>query len=368
MFKLHVVQAQFGDSLILQFGPTKRPRFILVDGGPRGNYAVDLAPAFAVIVGKQRKLDLVLLSHADNDHIIGVLDLFSGIEEDDVSDRKWRVQVAGLWHNSFAATIDPTGQISQRMQALMMMAGTAHLAMPLVMDSFYGVREGNRLRLLAQKLKIPANRGFSDDLIIVETAKRAIKFGPLTLRIVGPNKANLNRLQKDWLDWLDKAEEMMSSDPAGAAILDSSVPNLSSIVVLAECDRKTLLLTGDARGDHIIAGLKSAGLMKNRNVHVDVLKVQHHGSRRNADPEFFAAVTADTYVISANGRYGNPDLETLTWIVESARRRQRKISLVVTNPTDSTRELQTKCKPPAYDYTLTTLAPGAHSLTLTLSN
>src|SRR5262249_32252403 len=133
MFKLHVVQAQFGDSLILEFGTAKKPRYVLIDGGPPGNYAADLEPALSEIVGRHGKLDLVLLSHIDNDHIIGVLDLFSGIEEDDVSQRKRRVQVAGLWHNSFERTIDPAGEITQRMQALVMMAGAANLAMPQAM-------------------------------------------------------------------------------------------------------------------------------------------------------------------------------------------------------------------------------------------
>ena len=40
-----------------------------------------------------------------------------------------------------------------------------------------------------------------------------------------------------------------------AAFSDSSVANLSSIVVLAECGGKTMMLTGDARGDDIISGV-----------------------------------------------------------------------------------------------------------------
>jgi beta-lactamase superfamily II metal-dependent hydrolase len=369
MFKLHVVQAQFGDSLILEFGTAKKPRYVLIDGGPPGNYAADLEPALNEIVGRNGTLDLVLLSHIDNDHIIGVLDLFSGIEEDDVSHRKRRVQVAGLWHNSFERTIDHAGEITQRMQTLVMMAGAANLAMPLAMDAFYGVREGNRLRLMTQKLKIPVNKDFKNGPIMVEAAKQVIKLGPLELRIAGPNKANLKALHDEWLEWLDKVEEKISSDPAAAAAMaDRSIPNLSSIVVLAKCNGRTLLLTGDARGDHILNGLKAAGLAKGRKIHVDVLKVQHHGSDRNASRGFFDAVTANTYVISANGKYGNPDLETLTWIVESARDQQRHIQLILTNQTDSATELQKRFKPSAFNYKVTILDSGRHSLEVALSS
>ena len=259
----------------------------MIDGGPPGNYAADLQAALAKIVGLPGKLDLVVLSHVDNDHIVGVLDLFADMEDDQVSERPLRVLVAQLWHNSFARTLDPTGEISQRLQSIMEMAGAANIAMPLATDAFYGVREGNRLRLMAQKLKIPTNRDFANDLILVETARQGISFGPLEFRIAGPNKANLKALQTEWLEWLAKTAAKISSDPTSAAMSDRSVPNLSSIVLLATCNGKTVLLTGDARGDHILAGLNTAKLAKRGKFHVDVLKVQHHGSDRNANSGFF---------------------------------------------------------------------------------
>jgi beta-lactamase superfamily II metal-dependent hydrolase len=368
MFRLHVVQAQFGDSLILEFGTPNKPRYILVDGGPTGNYAADLQPALTEIVGSDGQLDLVVLSHVDNDHIVGVLDLFAAMEDDQVSERRPSFQVAQLWHNSFARSLDPTGEISQKLQSMMELAGAANLAMPLAMDAFYGIREGNNLRLMAQKLKVPVNKDFADDLILVETAKQGIKFGPFELRIAGPNRANLKALQAEWLEWLAKTAAKIASDPAAAAMVDRSVPNLSSVVLLATCNGKTVLLTGDARGDHIVAGLNAAKLAKRGSLHVDVLKVQHHGSERNASRDFFASVTADTYVLSANGKYGNPDLATLQWIIESARARQRPITLVVTNETESTRELQRKLDPATYGYTLAALPPGKHSIAVTLAN
>jgi Metallo-beta-lactamase superfamily len=367
MFSLHVVQAQFCDSLILEFGTPKKRRYILIDGGPSGTYAADLQPALAQIVGTSGQLDLVVLSHVDNDHIVGVLELFAALEEDQASERPARIQVAELWHNSFARSLDPDGEISQKMQVLMELAGAANVAMPLAMDAFYGIREGNRLRLMAQKLKVPANKGFRNDLIVGPTAKSGIKFGPLELRVAGPSRANLKALQAEWLEWLAKTGAKIASDPAAAAMVDRSVPNLSSVVLLATCNRKTVLLTGDARGDHIMAGLNAAKLTTRGKLHINVLKVQHHGSSRNASPDFFKSVTADTYVLSANGRYGNPDFAALQWIVESARDRPQPITLVVTNETESVKELQKKLDPSTYRYKLEVLPPGKHSIAITLA-
>jgi beta-lactamase superfamily II metal-dependent hydrolase len=76
--------------------------------------------------------------------------------------------------------------------------------------------------------------------------------------------------------------------------------------------------------------------------HVDIFKVPHHGSARNVTREFFSEITADVYIISADGTYGNPDFETLGWIVETAREASRKIKIVFTNETDSTQSLLNK--------------------------
>ena len=367
MFKLHAVQAQFGDSLILEFGSAGHARRVLIDGGPPGNYAADLETAAKSIIGEGGKIDLVVLSHIDNDHVVGLLDLLAGIEDDETSGRPPRFDIGTMWHNSFAKTLDANGEIAQRIQELMAMASAANVVMPLATAAFFGLREGNRLRVFAKKLKIPLNKGFTDDLIIVETANKPVKFGPLTVTVVGPTRANLDVLKQEWLAWLAKTEQQVAADPSVAAMLDKSVPNLSSIVLLAECGGKRILLTGDARGDHIIQGLTSATTAKNGKLHVDVLKVQHHGSERNTSREFFDAITADTYVISANGKYGNPDDATLRWIVESAHDAGRQITLCVTNETPSTKKLVQAHKPADFGYTLKTIAPGTHDLEIALS-
>ena len=93
-------------------------------------------------------------------------------------------------------------------------------------------------------------------------------------------------------------------------------------------------MTGDARGDYVIDGLKRAGRLENGSAHVDVLKLRHHGSARNVDQNFFATVTADDYVISANGLYGNPDPATFDALV--AARGQNGYRVWLTNGTPGT--------------------------------
>jgi beta-lactamase superfamily II metal-dependent hydrolase len=366
MFKLHAVQAQFGDSLILEFGNAAKQQYILIDGGPPDNYENDLNAALQSIV-PTNKLELVVLSHIDNDHIVGLLDLLAGLEEDAVNGDPPRITIPALWHNSFQKTIDPDGEVTQRIQMLMTVAGQNSVTMPLSADAFFGVKEGNRLRILAKKLKVPVNTGFQDDLVMLENAPASMKFGKLTLRVVGPNQQNLEALRQEWLMWLSKTEKEMASNPTTLANADKSVPNLSSIVLLADCDKKTILLTGDARSDHILSGLDQAGLLTNGTLHVDVLKVAHHGSNRNHTAAFFKKVSADTYVISANGKYDNPDYDTLTWIVEAAESQGRQIRIVVTNNTAATKKIKQTHKASDFGYKLVVKPKADHSIAVDLS-
>ena len=42
-----------------------------------------------------------MLSHIDNDHIIGLLDLFNEIKSQTQNGKKGLIKVGKLWHNSF---------------------------------------------------------------------------------------------------------------------------------------------------------------------------------------------------------------------------------------------------------------------------
>lgn len=42
--------------------------------------------------------------------------------------------------------------------------------------------------------------------------------------------------------------------------------------------------------------------------------VPHHGRDRNATAEFHQAITAEHYVVSANGEHHNPDYDTFEWL------------------------------------------------------
>jgi beta-lactamase superfamily II metal-dependent hydrolase len=152
-----------------------------------------------------------------------------------------------------------------------------------------------------------------------------------------PGRAELEELQKKWnkeeIKPLLKKEQTRKSRVQIAAYVDESVHNLSSIVVLVESQGKRILLTGDGRGDHTLEDVKAAKLLTNGKLRVDVLKLPHHGSERNVAPDYFETIIARHYVVSADGKFENPDVGTLKMI--SAARPDDDFTIHLTYPLDA---------------------------------
>src|SRR5262249_11221907 len=153
------------------------------------------------------------------------------------------------------------------------------------------------------------NRPFQP-LVLATPKQKQAKIQGLALTVIGPAAAEVEELRKKWVKLRDES--------ITAAFNDRSVYNLSSIVVLAEHGGKRMLLTGDARGDKIIEGLKAKDLMDNGRFHVDLLKLPHHGSQNNVTKGFFEAVTADVYVVSGDHiKFPNPHENAMHWLAEA---------------------------------------------------
>lgn len=354
IFTLEALKAAYGDALLLHFGDPKAPSLAIIDGGPKGVYGSVLKPRLAALMKNKKRLKngrlpirLVMVSHIDDDHVNGILAMANELAES-TGERPY--QIESLWHNSFddilgnsaqemAASLQPF--VSNVLSAGVLAAGAPlqHVHTGLVMAS---VTQGRDLRNAAKKLGWDINKEFQGKLI--RSAKSGAKpipmeaSGGMTFTVLGPREAKLKALQTEW----DKQRKKASAAelPAmAAAYADKSVFNLSSIIVMAESPGtdgkpRRMLLTGDARGDHILEGLEEAKLLKDGMCHVDLLKLPHHGSNRNMEESFFKKVTADHYVVSSNGdKFDNPDQDTLEWLV-AARKGSKPFTVYLTYPVE----------------------------------
>ena len=357
MLKFHVIQAEQGDSLLLEWVSAGKPVFFLIDGGPDGVYPAHLRDFLKNTV-REGKLERVMLSHVDDDHINGLLDFFGDLQAGDAS-----FKIGGLWHNTFSQVVGK--DIEDRFFEMVDRDFIPREA-EFLLNKDRSIAQGDQLTALGSALGVPLNPELpADTLFTVENVTQPFTLKGIKLTVIGPTQKNLDKLRKSWMAWLAKREKELDRGITARA-LDTSVPNLSSIMFLVEDGPKKILLTGDGRGDHLIQGLRATGLLTKGKFHVDVLKLPHHGSARNATLKFFETVTADRYVISANGRDGNPDFDTLVWIAQAAHNQGRKIEILVTNESESTRRFREAFPADVYGYTWISLPAGGNAFTLNM--
>jgi beta-lactamase superfamily II metal-dependent hydrolase len=362
--KITVFQAGKGDCLLLEGAGGEH---ILVDGGLSGPYKEHVAPALGALRERGVALDLVYVSHIDEDHIEGLLALMRAEVEWRVHDHQVATgnaahrppkvprppEVKELWHNAFHDQVPlNAGPVTDMLAATaaVLDAGDdpadprrAQRQRDLATSVDQGIQLSSRAG--AKQLDIPLNSAFEGKLALVREGQKPIELGGLKLTVIGPFEEDLKILRKEWNAWLDDNQKQLEATRArmqadaerlgagevelarvalalaGAELGDRgqvTAPNLASLMLLVEEGAKTVLLTGDGHANEVIRGLEHEGrLDANGAFHADVLKVQHHGAEFNITEDFCRRVTADRYIFCANGAHENPDLRALQAILDA---------------------------------------------------
>jgi beta-lactamase superfamily II metal-dependent hydrolase len=371
VIKLHVVQAEYGDCFILEFNQGNDTVTVLIDGGPYQTFEKHLKPTLQKLP-LNGILDLIILSHIDNDHIIGLLDLLEEIKTERETGIKEFIKIGKLWHNSlndlFQLDVEPKTLfknifLSQNFISREQIEMKKNIVTSIIMKGF---QQGTDLALLAKSLKIRINPGFKN-LIAVNDAVKLFHLKNITFHLLGPTKKNLDKLKEEWKDWHHGKKQIQNSEFELLQILDKSIPNLASIVFLAQIKNRMILFTGDCLGRDIIEVLsKNAMLDKQGKFHVDILKVPHHGSDRNTSIEFFNIIHADYYIISANGRDDNPSFNTLKWIIESSRNDNNTKKIIFTNWTPNVLKILNEYDQKKFNYKTIILKTKEYFFTIAL--
>lgn len=342
MVIFEAIDAAHGDSILVRYQGTKGfQQVILVDAGPKsandekGNayvpYEKRVIPRLMEIKEERDEkptdeeirageatfaVDLVVCTHIDDDHIAGVERLYGCLSGNgQCADDGEKVEAKTLWFNSFSKLMGKVSIDDAVVEQL-------------------SVTQGEHLTSFARTVGATINQGAPGQLVAVGQLPKG--FAPATVTITNPDGEALENLKKAWLaDVKKKGKNKAAAEPSatGGEVkfrADTSAANLSSIVMLIEVFGRKILLTGDQRGDHVLEGLIKTKKAKGGTLHVDILKVPHHGAIANNQKEFVAAVTADTYVFSANGKDQNPDPPVLAMYAAEAKK-DRKFTMAFTN-------------------------------------
>lgn len=73
MFLIELLPAAHGDALWIEYGDPKKPRRIVINGGPAPTYQQGLRERSLKVPGAKRRIDQFVVTHIDCDHIDGSL-------------------------------------------------------------------------------------------------------------------------------------------------------------------------------------------------------------------------------------------------------------------------------------------------------
>jgi len=239
--KLTALPADKGDCLLLESADGKR---VLVDGGVADTYREQVAPILT-----QRgieRLDLVYVSHIDEDHISGILELLDNLVEWRVHDHRVRKagaqpvapptvprppEVEAIWHNAFGEQVrsadqpDPVGPIQSVLETgLALLSGTTSsdfVAFSIEhQELIESIEQAIRVsrRIGTRQLKLRLNEPFNGGLMTVQEAAPPIRVGKLRLSVIGPFQKDLDNLREDWDKWLRKSTDELAQIRARALV------------------------------------------------------------------------------------------------------------------------------------------------------
>ncbi|MBP5229207.1 MAG: MBL fold metallo-hydrolase [Bacteroidales bacterium] len=289
---IEVLKASYGDCLFVTIQNEGAVYTIMIDGGTPSTYsfknkkqkteAGPLKLKLSELREKGRSIDLLIITHVDNDHIGGIIRWF----EEDLPSPDF---VKRIWMND-----DVEIYIGQGLE--------------------------NASSHAAALKKTLTDKGFSLENQKITGEDEQFDWGRIV--IIAPTAIQHNRIARDIAEALENTvnnryDVDINTILAETYICDNVSPeNDASIAfILQTNDKKNYLFLGDANIATILSAIKGLDGFEHP-IHCEWVKLSHHGSKNNFKPELLQEIEAENYIISTDGtRYGHPDKEPISWII-----------------------------------------------------
>ncbi|MET8205886.1 MBL fold metallo-hydrolase [Streptomyces sp. NPDC005373] len=308
MIRFTMMPGEDGDCLLLEYGDDTVRRRILVDGGRAGTYP-RIKPVLAETGGR---IDVLVVTHVDQDHILGVLAM--------LKDHDKPVTFGDVWFNGYQHLLNAEA---------------------------FGAADGEQLGTALVQQKLPWNAAFGGHSIEVGHPPVWFPDGS-AVEVLSPDRSQLQGLIPIWakecarhglipgrrpdeipaVPGFEHFGSAVDVDQLAATVFqpDTSRTNLSSIGLLFEFAGKRIILTGDADDRRLVESLRPRAKAAGGRLHVDILKVAHHGSDHNLSKDLLDLIDCDHYLISTSGtRHAHPDEVAMARILKYGRRQKELV-------------------------------------------
>ncbi|WP_273126195.1 MBL fold metallo-hydrolase [Bacillus weihaiensis] len=308
---IKVLPGENGDCFLLKLKTDSGIKNILIDGGKGDLCHQELKKEFLRIKQANQRVNLLVVTHIDDDHIAGIIKLFEDKEIDTSI-------IDNAWFNS-GTLISSSTLSEEEISNREVIINTEPTSKKM------SVGQGISLEGYLNESGI-----WNKDIILTNQIHN---LDSINIKILSPDVKTLEKLNKKW----DKEKEKIGTKIAKEKKMafttdydksieelcnqefkeDSSLFNRSSIAFLLENENYRLLMLGDSHPSVIVSSLKKLGYSEENKLKIDIMKVSHHASKKNTCPELLKLLDCENFIISSDGsKHGLPNKQSLARIVK----------------------------------------------------
>lgn len=287
---ISLLPAEHGDCIFI----SSEGYNILIDGGiaqtyqdlhDRRNPDKPLKLLINKLHEENEHIDLLVVTHVDDDHIGGIIEWF----EDDFPEENF---VREIWMNDDVVLSEKSSLQNSPTQA------------------------GKLIELWRTK-----ERRYANNIVQGKEYDR----GPFRIKVLAPLPKYRNGIAEKITASLQNTGDVSDADLVSLKDLASQSWKSKAITkenrasIAFELSTKVgdkVLLLGDAHIKDIMNGLSYFYPKQEYPIEYNVIKLSHHGSKNNFCPAFLQIVHADSFLVSTNGdNFGHPDKEVIAQII-----------------------------------------------------
>lgn len=279
-----------GDCIAMRYGDLDNGKdkqtVIVVDGGYANTWKDILKPHlekyYKCVYNGKMHVDLVILSHPDGDHVSGLVEMAKDpeVEIGQVWMHKPWEELTPKWFKDGRITKESLknrlGDAFEKAKELDDLSWT--LSLKLLNVGTYPIKGGATMTILG-----PTKEFYKSCIANCEkTPNQSEKIENLPQSQGVKGIVRYESYTKGFIKWYDKEE-------------NTSPINESSFVLLFQYEGTKVLLTGDAGKEGLTQAIEYAA---DNNIRLDnctIVKMPHHGSRKNINPKILDALKGSTY-------------------------------------------------------------------------
>lgn len=297
---IKLFKALQGDCILLSYGQNLEKN-ILIDGGMGIECKRQLQKFMNELKALDRKIDILILTHIDCDHIDGILKMFSS--------REFDFSIIKLMLFNFGDGLNKKLNIS----------GVEKISEFLVSDRTTEIsyRQAKSLEKILRENSFSWNELVKrNDIFPIEDAKITI-LSP-SIEILKEFNTKCEKEKEKKVKIASKCDFSLSVEQLNSKKFEEvvSLANKSSIAFIFEYEGVKLLFLGDAPSSEIENALLDMGYTKESPLEVLCCKISHHASKHNTSSNLIQMIRCHNYIISTNmTASGRPSKECLSRIV-----------------------------------------------------